>query len=462
MTLLLLGLALVVPGTWWLAGRLPESGDLLPSGAPEPGVSAGRRPAVSSRADSPAPPPVPVSLLGRLPVRGAEPDLVDVGASPLATPGPRLAEWVPLPPDAAPGLEGPLRIEYAVDAELTRRIERVLRRARVRRGHAIVLDPHSGRVLAYVSTNPEAFPPEGAYPAASLIKVVTAAAALDRDPSWASRTCRYTGNPYRLRRRHVDPPRRGREISLGRALAMSNNHCFAQVAVHTVGADALLSAIGRFGLLEPPAPGHAAGSAEAGDDAYDLARLGSGLHGSRITPLHGAQLAATLADGVRVEPWWLHRVHDAAGRSLGLPRPPLERRVMTRELAEQLRGWLVRTTVRGTARSAFRDRRGRPRLGEIAVAGKTGNLTGSDPWGRYEWFAGLAPADDPSVAVAVVQLHDDLWWQNSASVAAGVLEQVFCEKHRCDPGLARRFTGDVSPLVAPVFLSDTRSADPSP
>ena len=115
----------------------------------------------------------------------------------------------------------------------------------------------------------------------------------------------------------------------------------------------------------------------------------------------------------------------------------------------------VVNSARGTARSAFRGRRGRPRLGPVAVAGKTGNLNGREPKGRYEWFMGVAPADDPSVAVAVVQLHDHLWWQNSAAVAAGVLEQIFCERGRCDAALARRYTGDLGREVAPVFLSDS-------
>jgi cell division protein FtsI/penicillin-binding protein 2 len=348
-------------------------------------------------------------------------------------------------------------VEYSFDVELTRRIARLLERGRVRRGHVIVLDPSTGRVIAYLSTSPEDFPPDRAYPAASLIKVVTAAAALHSTPSDARRPCRYRGNPYRLRRSQIDPPSSGLQVSLERALATSNNHCFAQLAVHSVGRDGLLAAIARFGLLEPPAPGHRAGSADPGDDDFDLGRLGCGLSGCRITPLHAAQLAATLATGERVEPWWIYRVLDAEGSSLPLPRRHQARRVMTRELADEIRGMLVRTTTRGTARSAFRNRRGRPRLDDVKVAGKTGNLSGRDPKGRYEWFIGLAPADHPSVAISVVQLHDDLWWQSSSQIAASVLAEVFCERSRCRPELAARYTGAVDDQVRPVFLSESGS-----
>ncbi len=349
---------------------------------------------------------------------------------------------------------GDYRVEYAFDRELTRRISRVLKRGRVKRGHVIALDTRTGRVLAYVSTDTLAFPPEKSYPAASLIKVVTAAAALQHAPESARRPCLYNGNQYRLTPSRVHRPRRGNKASLERALATSNNQCFAQLAVDTVGSTALLSSIEAFGWLASPGPGHAPGSADAGKSDYDLGRLGCGLAGSRITPLHGAQLAATLASGQQIEPWWVDRVVDGKGRGLALPPRPRPRRVISAETAEELRSMLVRTTTHGTARSAFRDRRGRPKLRDIKVAGKTGNLTGGKPYGRYEWFVGLAPAADPVIAIAVLQLQSNLWWSKSSELAADVLESIFCERGRCEPEYAHRYTGDLGSATGPVLLSD--------
>lgn len=350
----------------------------------------------------------------------------------------RLVQWVPTPRHRT-DLAGPLRVEYTMDVELTRRVFKLLRRGRVANGHVIVMQPDSGRVLAFASTDPDAFPGSEAYPAASLIKVVTAAAALDGAPDQARRTCRYRGSPYRLTPARVRPSRGGNEMSLERSLATSNNQCFAQLAVNTVGGTEMLSAIARFGWLSPPAPGHEAGWASLGDDDYDLGRLGCGLAGCRITPLHAAQLAGSLAHGELVEPWWVDRVVDVHGRTL----PPLSyreaRQIMRPEVAAELREMLVRTTTRGTARSAFRDRRGRYRLGEIRVAGKTGNLSGDKPRGRYEWFIGVAPAENPSIAVAVLQLQSDLWWVRSSELGADVLSAIFCEKRECLPEFAARF-----------------------
>jgi len=416
-----------------------------------PPVSAGFLPVREAPPLSPAPP----GLLERLPISAADYGStlrIEGGLDPAAP-----ERWVETvsPALLGPGYSQPLRVEYSFDAELTRRTLKVLSRGRVRRGHVIVIEPHSGRVLAYVSTDADAFPPNRAYPAASLIKVVTAAAALHHVPDRAREPCLYRGNKYRLSRSRVHRPKSGNTTSLERALATSNNQCFAQLAVDVVGSQTLLSSIANFGWLEPPAPGHAMGTVDVGDDEYDLGRLGCGLSGCRITPLHAVQLAASLVHGQRVTPWWVDRVVDEAGRELALPPPPPPRRIMSGHLAAELRGMLVRTTTRGTARSAFRTRRGKPKLGPIKVAGKTGNITGNNPSGRYEWFIGVAPADEPTVAVAVLQVQDNLWWAKSSQIGADVLQSIFCEGSRCDAKLAGRFTSDLGQSVRPILLSSS-------
>lgn len=324
------------------------------------------------------------------------------------------------PPQAGlPTYAGP---HFTYDPAFTERVKEVLKRGRVSLGHVIAMDPKTGKLLAAVSTDSKRFPVTRAYPAASLIKVVTAAAALDRDPALKERPCRFVGSPWRLTRRRINPPRRGNETTFRKALAISNNQCFAQIAVHDLGSEALLDAIGRFGFLDQPAPGYPAGSVTLGDGDYALGKLGSGLGGTRITPLHAVQLAGVLADGVLREPRWI----------VGEPpsRPP--RRVMTEQLAAELRDLLVTTTARGTARSAFRDPRGRPLLGSIRVAGKTGSLSGRNPTGRYEWFIGLAPADgDPQIALATVVVQNDLWWRNASQISAAVMKSWFCPDHTC-------------------------------
>jgi cell division protein FtsI/penicillin-binding protein 2 len=359
----------------------------------------------------------------------------------------RFVESMPILRGTAGGIES-LEIRYTLDTELTRKVFKILHDGRVALGHVILLDPDTGRVLTYASTDVARFPPNKIYPAASLVKIITAAAALDLDPGLAKIPCRYSGSPYKLTRKSIDPPRSGHEVSLRKALASSNNQCFAQLAVHAVGEAPLVDAISRFGWLSEPAPNHPAGSVDPGEDRYDVGRLGCGLAGSWITPLHAAQLAATLARGELVAPHWIEGVHTADGREMLLPANSAPRQVMTPELADELRAMLTDTTVKGTARSAFRKRNGTPMLGPVKVAGKTGSLSGTDPEGRYEWFAGVAPADKPEIAVAVLLVQSPRWWRSASQIAAEVLQSVFCEGRNCSPELAARWVSTQTATAA--------------
>jgi len=366
----------------------------------------------------------------------------------------RFVESMPILRGTAGQIES-LEVRYTFEPELSRDVFKILHKGKVALGHVILLDPDTGRVLAYASTDVGQFPPTRIYPAASLVKVITAAAALDRDPNLAKLPCRYSGSPYKLTRKSIDPPRSGNEVSLRKALASSNNQCFAQLAVHAVGEEPLVDAISRFGWLSEPAPAHPAGTVDPGEDRYDVGRLGCGLAGSRITPMHAAQLAATLARGELVTPHWVEGVHDAAGREMPIPARPAPRQVMTRELADELRAMLTDTTRKGTARRAFRKRSGKPLLGPVEVAGKTGSLSGTNPKGRYEWFVGIAPAEKPEIAVAVLLVPSDRWWRSASQIAAEVLQSVFCEGRQCRPELAARWVSTPTTTAATANLQTT-------
>lgn len=430
-------------GGWWTAQSLAVLWRSAPSAASTPGaVSAGppiaggepagtfatagvgSLEAVTSMPTPFVPPPVPEEVLRRLPpsARNGPPD---ARADPAAVVIERIAA-----PTSSVGILGPLEVEYTVDPELTRAVFDVLRRGRVKLGHVIVMDPRDGRILSYVSTDPVVFPATRPYPMASLMKVVTAAAVLDSAPQAVSRPCLFRGSPYALNVALLDPPRKGQTASFQRALAMSNNQCFAQLAVHDLGAPRMLDELATLGVLESPGPGHAPGEVDAIGSPLALGKLGSGLAGSRLAPLAAARLAASLADGELVAPRWIARVTDANGIDLALP-DEAPRRVLGPRVTRELRGLLVETTLSGTARRAFRDPKGRPLLASIRVAGKTGSLSGPDPKGRYEWFIGVAPADAPSIAVATVVVHQDKRWHGASDIAAGVLRAVFCSDGAC-------------------------------
>ncbi len=412
--------------------------------------------------------PAPPEILARIPVplpRAGAAGLPSLIAStegdgePRDPSGPsdRVVEMVPLTAERG-GASAPLRVEYTLDADLTRAIYEIFERGRVNLGLAVVLDPATGDVLAYAGTDARRLPPGEVYPAASLVKVLTTTAALESIPGAVNRTCKYVGNPYRLTASRVTPPKRGTEISLQRALAMSNNQCFAQLAVNDLGARRMLETFKRFGLLQTPGPGHEAGqAADPHGDRYELGKLGSGLAGLQITALHAAEIAATLADGTRRAPRWIERVTDARGRELALPPAAAPVTVMKPGLAAQLRELMTATTQSGTARRAFRGVYGRPILKAMDVAAKTGSLSGKTPPGRYEWFIGLAPAERPKVAIAVLVVQSKKWHTTGSQVGAQVLNAIFCSRGVCRPDRADQWLA--ADLASPP-ASGARASNP--
>jgi hypothetical protein len=398
-----------------------------------PALAEGGRPLASvSMAPSAEPPPAPVvELLPpgiRRPSSGAGP----VWSSRDAPYGPRVVELVE---DSSPEAAGWLQVEYTVDPRLDARIRQVLAGGGVQLGHVIVMDPASGEVFSYVSTDPVAFPATRPYPSASLMKVVTAAAVLRNAPDAATHSCRYLGSPYEVRAEWLEPPKRGGQLnSFLRAISTSNNQCFARFAVRDVGEERLLREMERVGLLEPPAVGHSPGRVEPIEEPLDLGYLGSGLAGSFITPLAAARMAAVLAEGDLVRPFWIAHVRDARGRPRAMPRPQ-PRHVWSPEVADELREMMVSVTLDGTARRAFSHGHA---LDGIRVAGKTGTLNGTNPDGTYQWFAGVAPADAPRIAIATLVVNAPPWWNTASEVAAKSLREIFCTADGCDAARAER------------------------
>lgn len=325
-------------------------------------------------------------------------------------------------------------VEYTVNPELETRVRATLFESDVKLGHVILMDPATGEIYAYVSTDPARFPGTRTYPMASLMKVVTAAAALRHSPQAARRDCSFTGSRWELHADQLAPPAagHGRAESFVSTLAMSNNPCFARLAIHTVGEAQLLAELEAAGLLDPPAPMHAPGRAENPSSPMELGHLGSGMAGMVITPLAAVRLAAALAHGELVEPYWIASIRDQDGRLEAARVPERARPLWSPELLERLRPGLLAATESGTAARAFRDARGRPVLGPIRVAGKTGTVSGTNPKGEYQWFIGIAPADAPQVAIATLVVDDRQTASSAAAVAAATLRSLFCESGVCD------------------------------
>jgi len=299
------------------------------------------------------------------------------------------------------------------------RLQRLLTSARARRVAASVIDIRTGRVLAHAGRS--AAGPDRSLclrpwaPAASVFKIVTTAALLESGVSPSQRVC-YSGGGFRrlMPRDLLDDPRRDVACrTLSDALVHSTNAVFAKLAIRHLDKHALLRYSEAFGFGARLHPDLQPSPAEIPDDEIERARTAAGFFHVRMSPLHGALIAGAIARGGEM----------LLPARPGAPAPP--RRIVREDTARALSAMLLETTTSGTARKAFYDSRGRPYLGKVRVAGKTGSLAEYQPFRDYSWFVGYAPVDRPEIAVGVVVENGPRWWTRGHLLARDVIAAYF-------------------------------------
>lgn len=292
---------------------------------------------------------------------------------------------------------------------------------------AAVISVPDGRVLALTGSSRVEPALDGAAlavqawaPAASVFKVVSASALLQEahlDPE--ARVCYHGGvsglSPDNL----LDLPALDRSCAtLGYGVGKSQNAIIAKLASRNLSPEQLERMASAFGFGEAidfDAPVETS-ELDIPREPLEFARAAAGFWHSSLSALHGALLAATIANrGEMPPPRLIARALDGQGNVLPLRKRP-SRRVLDPAVAHEVGQMMRLTTTMGTARRSFRDRRGRPIL-PVEVAGKTGTLfyrgRANDPAlpagdattaGRlgYSWFVGYAPVEKPTVAFAIV------------------------------------------------------------
>ncbi|MDH5672432.1 MAG: penicillin-binding transpeptidase domain-containing protein [Myxococcales bacterium] len=324
------------------------------------------------------------------------------------------------------------RAELTLDASLQQHLTELYRRYEVPYGAAVALEPHSGRVLAYVShssANPKAgdLVRDPSPPSASVFKVITASALVDAGVTPGSRVC-YSGGFRRLQLRDLnDDPKRDKSCAtLSEAMGGSINTVFAKLADRHLDqptVERYAEAFG-FGHHLPFDAATRVSRAEVPEERLEFARTAAGFWHMHMSPLHGALIAATIAnDGAMPRASIVERVvgEDGAER-YRLPQAPKSfRSVLPRGTAQAVGRMMSRTVTHGTSRSAFYDPAGRPFLPGVEVAGKTGSLSSERPYRAYSWWVGFAPRDKPQIAVAALVVNTPKWRIKASYVAREAL-----------------------------------------
>ncbi|MFH1091176.1 MAG: penicillin-binding transpeptidase domain-containing protein, partial [Pseudomonadota bacterium] len=186
----------------------------------------------------------------------------------------------------------------------------------------VAMDPNTGEVLAMASYNSDGNPVNlalnSSFPAASLFKIVTAAAAVENKQMTSNTTLAYDGRKHTLYKSHLNGGiKQGRnQVTLREGFAESINTVFGKLGAFTLGPETLAGFAQRFHFnqsicFEMPVQKSNFDAFED-EDPYHLAELASGFNRpTKGSPLHGAMLAsAIINNGELKEPTVVREVFD--------------------------------------------------------------------------------------------------------------------------------------------------------
>jgi cell division protein FtsI (penicillin-binding protein 3) len=334
-----------------------------------------------------------------------------------------------------------LTIDSTIQYEAEKALKEGLAAAGAKSGTAIVMDPKTGEILALASAptfdlnNYQNFAAaswrnkaiEDYYSPGSVFKLVTYGAALDAglikpddqiDCNNGSITIadhKFTdGHPLGM-------------APLTKALAVSNNVAAIKIG-QRLDRDRFYDYAKRFGIgtqtgIELPSETGGILRAPKNWAADSLASMSIGYEVG-VTSLQMASAYATIAnDGVRVQPHVVRQIGEP-GKDPSYVAQPQRVQAVSAEAARTLRNMMREVVVSGTGRRA--------QLEGYTVAGKTGTAWKYDPKKGYSEnkrvasFIGMAPADNPTVVIAVMvdDPSSNLGARDGGTVAAPIFKAI--------------------------------------
>jgi cell division protein FtsI (penicillin-binding protein 3) len=318
-----------------------------------------------------------------------------------------------------------LTLDHTIQANAEQVLRQTLATSHAKDATAIVLDPHTGAILAmavepgydanrYASVWPVLQANRAVvdtYEPGSTFKLVTVAGALSEGIVRPGTTFTLPYSIHIADRVIHDAEQRGTEqMSVAQILSRSSNVGAITLAL-MLRKDRLLRWIGRFGFGHPTGvdfPGESAGILPSYWSGSTIGNVPIG-QGIAVTPIQMAAAYAAIANGgVWVRP---HLV--ARGR-------PDRRRVVSRTIAAQLSTMLRGVVTSGTGTSAA--------IQGYRVAGKTGTAQKPDGHGGYSnryvaSFVGFVPASRPRLVVLVMvdEPKTAIW---GGAIAAPAFQQI--------------------------------------
>lgn len=329
------------------------------------------------------------------------------------------------------------RVVTTLDMPLQQFMIKNLNTANARYIGIVAMEPSTGRILSMVGfdrTDPLNNPClDSIFPAASIFKIITAAAAVEKCGLNQGSSLSFTGGKHTLYKSQLTDKytKYTQNITLRDSFAQSVNPVFGKIGSQMLGKSAIEQYAAAFGFndaIEFEAPIDSS-SLSVDDVPFQLAEIASGYNRTTtISPLHGALIgAAILNQGIMVEPTMIDHIADQTGQVLYQSRVEPMKQVISAKSSDTMAQMMEATVTSGTGRKAFKDFQKDSILARLDIGGKTGSMDNQTHDAHYDWFVGFAAdkASGQKVVVSVVVAHEKYIGTRSGHYARILMKQYF-------------------------------------
>jgi cell division protein FtsI/penicillin-binding protein 2 len=328
-------------------------------------------------------------------------------------------------------------IRTAIYAKLQKYILKTLKRSRTQQSAVVVMDPYDGRLLSMVNYDANGHSDNlclrADFPAASLFKIVTAAAALESADMSLNQSLYYRGSKHTLYKSQLKTKkdRWTTQTKFRKAFALSNNAVFGKIGIYDLGQNKLIQYSDKFFFNRPitfdlPL---AVSRVEVPADDFGLAEIATGFNKETlISPLHAALLSAVAVNkGGMPRPRLVDSIRDEYNKIIyQAPRPAMTATVK-RETAQDLKVLMQDTVRYGTSRTAFRKLRRKKRFKNFDLGAKTGTINDHKDQFKYDWVTAFAISPDGagSICISVLGVHGKILGTRSTEMARAIIDYYF-------------------------------------
>lgn len=329
----------------------------------------------------------------------------------------RLELWeeMVLPKD---GYDLVLTIDEVIQYIAERELEKVFKVYNAKAASIVVMDPHTGAILAlanrptfdlneYANAGKDSIRNRALcdlFEPGSVFKIVTAAAALEEKKVVEEDNFFCENGSYRVANHTLHDHRPHGWLKFREVIEQSSNIGVTKVA-QILGSGIIYRYIKLFGFGEKlgiDLSGEISGMIKEprGWSKISITAIPIGQEVGVTTLQLVAAISVIANGGQLMRPYTVKEIRDRYGETIKKFSPLMLRKVISVDTAERVKKLLAGVVEQGTGKLA--------RIEGVAAAGKTGTAQKLEPNGTYSHskfiasFIGLAPVEDPVIAIAVV------------------------------------------------------------